>query len=34
MVDLMRAYGREDARLLLHTVESGVKIYEGGRLAS
>ena len=32
MLDLMRAHGREDARLLLYTVESGMKIYRGGKL--
>lgn len=32
MLDLMRAFGRPDAHLLLHTVNDGVKVYRGGRL--
>ena len=32
MLDLMRAHGREDARLLLYTVEFGTKVYRGGKL--
>jgi hypothetical protein len=32
MLDLMRCYGREDARLLLHTTEAGTRTYQGGRL--
>jgi hypothetical protein len=32
MLDLMRAHGRTDARLLLHTVDDGVRIYRGGQL--
>ena len=31
MLDLMRCYGREDALLLLHGVDYGVKTYRGGR---
>jgi hypothetical protein len=34
MLDLMRAHGRTDARLLLHTVDDGVRFYRGGRLES
>jgi hypothetical protein len=32
MLDLMRAYGRSDALLLLNTVDDGVRVYQGGRL--
>lgn len=32
MLDLMRAYGRPDAYLLLNTVNNGVQTYQGGRL--
>ena len=32
MHDLMRSHGRRDALLLIHTVESGVKIYRDGAL--
>ncbi len=32
MLDVMRAFGRPDAHLLLHTVNDGVKVYRGGRL--
>ncbi len=32
MLDLMRAYGRPDAYLLLHTVNNGVQTYQGGLL--
>ncbi|MEO5798743.1 MAG: hypothetical protein ABIZ70_03400 [Gemmatimonadales bacterium] len=32
MLDLMRAYGRPDAYLLLNTVNDGVQTYQGGRL--
>jgi len=32
MIDLMNAYGRPDAYLLLHTVNNGVQTYQGGRL--
>jgi hypothetical protein len=32
MLDLMRAYGRPDARLFLNTVNEGIKTYQGGRL--
>jgi hypothetical protein len=31
MLDLMRAYGRADTHLLLHTVNEGVKVYRDGR---
>ena len=32
MLDLMNAYGRPDAYLLLHTVNHGVQTYQGGKL--
>jgi hypothetical protein len=32
MLDLMRTYGRADAKLFLNTVNEGIKIYQGGRL--
>lgn len=32
MLDLMRAYGRDDAYLLLNTVNHGVQTYQGGKL--
>ena len=32
MLDLMRAYGRPDAHLLLNTVNDGVRVYRDGRL--
>lgn len=32
MLDLMRAYGRSDALLLINTVNDGVRVYQGGRL--
>jgi len=32
MLDLMKNYGRADALLLLNTVNSGVKAYQGGQL--
>jgi hypothetical protein len=32
MLDLMRCYGREDALLLVHGVDYGVKAYHGGRV--
>lgn len=32
MLDLMRCYGRADARLMLNTVNEGIKTYQGGRL--
>jgi hypothetical protein len=32
MLDLMTAYGRPDAYLLLHTVNDGVRTYQGGKL--
>ena len=31
MLDLMRTYGRADARLFLNTVNEGIKTYQGGR---
>lgn len=31
MLDLMRAHGHEDARLVLHTVDYGVQVYHHGR---
>jgi hypothetical protein len=32
MLDLMRSYGRADARLLLHTTETGMRTYRDGRI--
>jgi hypothetical protein len=32
MLDLMRCHGRHDARLVLHTVHDGARIYQGGRI--
>ena len=32
MLDLMRCHGREDARLVLHTVQNRARIYQGGRI--
>lgn len=32
MLDLIRAYGRRGAHLLLHTVNDGVRVYREGRL--
>ena len=32
MLDLMRCFGRSDARLLLNTVTEGIQTYQGGRL--
>jgi len=32
MLDLMRAHGHEDARLVLHTTDSGTRVYHRGRL--
>ncbi|HEV2130894.1 MAG TPA: hypothetical protein VGR27_07320 [Longimicrobiaceae bacterium] len=34
MHDLMRCYGRSDARLLLHSGSAGVRVYTNGRLVS
>ena len=34
MHDLMRRYGRPEARLLLHGVSRGTEVYRGGRLVS
>jgi hypothetical protein len=32
MLDLMRAHGHEDARLVLHTSDDGTRVYHRGRL--
>ena len=32
MLDLMSCYGREDARLVLHTTQNGTRTYQGGRI--
>jgi hypothetical protein len=34
MLDLFRCHGHKDARLVLHTTESGARIYHRGRLES
>jgi len=31
MLDLMRAHGHEDARLILHSNDYGIRVYRGGR---
>lgn len=31
MLDLMRAYGNPDARLIIHDVDQGILVYRGGR---
>ena len=32
MLDLMRAHGGEDARLVLHSTDSGVRVYHRGQI--
>jgi hypothetical protein len=31
MLDLMRAYGNPDARLIIHDVDQGMLLYRGGK---